>query len=1040
MLIDVSVTRPCFPHTPDPMRYWFAIIAPFFIVYGRLQAGEPVEFNRDVRPILADHCFACHGPDASKRQGKLRLDVRDSALKRQVIVPGKPDDSVLMSRVLATNDDQMPPVEFHKPLSEAQKRTLRRWIEQGAEYQPHWAWVPPRRLPPPAVRQREWVRNPIDAFILARLEKENVPPSPEAARRTLIRRVYLDLIGIPPTPEQVAAFIQDRSANAYEKMVESLLASPHFGERLAVPWLDLVRFADTVGYHGDQNQNIFPYRDYVIDSFNQNKPFDVFTREQLAGDLLPNPTIEQRVATGFNRLNMMTREGGAQPKEYLAKYQADRVRTVGMAWLGVTLGCAECHDHKYDPFTMKDFYSMSAFFADVRQWGVYNDYTYTPNPDLRGWSNDHPFPPELEVESPYLKRRVADLMATLLRVAETPDQKATNGMAVWQKAAQDFLHRHPSGWQVPTPAGFTDAEALPDKSLLVTAPVKKGGTFKFTLTPEPTWVSSVKLELLPHERHGHRITRNNADQTSVQFSLKLQPAAGGPPQDLDLFFGHADRQTFVRYANTAPILGVMNGWRTQAGASKKPHTAVWMLDRPIQLMPGDSLHVTITSDHVGCVRLSFSPFGLLDPVNQKLAAISPSANHGPDATNGSLVSVKDEVAFLLSTGADADVFARTKALRREITELRGGRAFTQVTVAAKPMTVRLLPRGNWLDDSGPVMEPAVPGFLPQPPTTGGRLTRLDLANWLTDPNNPLTARVFVNRLWKQFFGTGLSAVMEDVGAQGEAPQHPELLDWLACEFRDPTLARTHAWDVKHMVRLMVTSATYRQDSVVRTALKDRDPNNRWVSFMPPRRLDAEFVRDNALAIAGLLNRDLGGPSVKPYQPDGYYANLQFPNRRYVADRDDRQYRRGVYVHWQRTFLHPMLANFDAPSREECTANRPLANTPQQALTLLNDPTFVEAARGLAIQIHSPSSASDAERLTRAFERAVARAPRPPEQDALLRFLAVQRDHYRTDPQAARKLLSVGYLPNPKAADAVELAAWTNVCRVILNLHETMTRY
>src|SRR6266478_6736708 len=421
-------------------------------------ATNEVLFNRDIRPILSENCYACHGPDKNQRKAKLRLDVREVALEREVIVPGKPEESKLVEHIFATDPDEiMPPPKSQKKLTAAQKELLKNWVAAGAEYEPHWAYIKLERPEPPATKMSEWVRNPIDAFILHGLEAKNIQPSPEADKRTLLRRVSLDLIALPPTPAELQAFLADTSPSAYERAVDRLLSSPHFGERMAVPWLDVVRYADTVGYHGDQNQNIFPYRDYVINAFNRDEPFDQFTIEQLAGDLLEEPSMEARVATGFNRLNMMTREGGAQAKEYLAKSAADRVRTVSMAWLGSTMGCAECHDHKYDPFTSKDFYQMEAFFADIRQWGVYMDYDYTPNPDLKGWSNDHPFPPEIEVESAYLRRRLAKLQALAdarcMKAASTleTDPQQPKRFEQWRKASLAFLKRCPDGWATPSP-------------------------------------------------------------------------------------------------------------------------------------------------------------------------------------------------------------------------------------------------------------------------------------------------------------------------------------------------------------------------------------------------------------------------------------------------------------------------------------------------------------------------------------------------------------------------------------------------------------
>ncbi len=917
-------------------------------------ASEKVQFNRDVRPILSEHCVACHGPDAKHRKAKLRLDVREAAI--EALSPGKPADSELVARVFSTDPDTvMPHPDHHKPLSQKQKDTLRVWVEQGAEYQPHWAYVKPDRPAVPAGG------HPVDHFVRAELAKKGVQPPPEADRRTLIRRLSLDLLGLPPAPERVEAFVADKSPAAYETLVDELLASPHYGERMAQPWLDLVRYADTVGYHGDQNQRVFPYRDYVIDSFNRNTPFDQFTREQLAGDLLPKPTSEQLVATAFNRLNMMTREGGAQPKEYLAKYQADRVRTVSIAFLGSTLGCAECHDHKYDPFTAKDFYSLAAFFADVRQWGVYADYTYTPNPDLKGVGNDHPFYPEVATTSPYLTRRVEKLAAELAALLPAP------GYDEWKGEAEAFLADHPDGWL-----------AAPDGSL--------------TLTPPPGIVAAVRLELLPDPTHP-------SAAVTVTPTVTLR-GKGGQETPVKLGYGGADVWEPLKWAGGEPVRGLLAGWKVRADHR---HAAVWLLEKPLAVAAGDTLVVTLKREKVGAVRVSVSPLGFAD-----LAAPVP------------------EVTPAAHRIAAADPAARR--LVRELAALDGGKAWCQVTESGKPFTTRVLPRGNFLDDTGPVVEPAVPHFLPQP-KKDGRLTRLDLANWITSPDNPLTARVFANRLWKQLFGTGLSAVMEDVGGQGEPPSHPELLDYLASDF-------VAGWDVKKLVRLIVTSATYKQASRGRPELKDIDPANRLLAFHPPRRLEAEFVRDNALAVAGLLNRDLGGPSSKPYQPPGYYANIQFPDRDYKPDADARQYRRGLYTHWQRTFLHPMLANFDAPSREDCTASRIVANTPQQALTLLNDPTFVEAARVLASKL---SGQDDAAKLSDLFRRVLAREPRPAEAKSLTEYVATQRTHYRANRGDAERLLKVGLSSTP-TDDPAELAAWAGVCRVVLNLHETITRY
>jgi hypothetical protein len=1002
-------------------------------------------YNRDVRPILSDNCFACHGPDKNKRKGKLRLDVRESAVEKLAIVPGKPAESELVKRIYTTNtDDMMPPPESHKVLSEEQKEVLKHWISEGAEYEPHWAYIKPVRPDAPPTKNSALVRNPIDAFILHALEARGMAPSAEADKRTLLRRLSLDLIGLPPPPDEVDAFLQDSGAQAYESQVDRLLDSPHFGERMAVPWLDVVRFADTVGYHGDQNVNVFPYRDYVIDSFNRNKPFDRFTIEQIAGDLLPHPTREQLIATGFNRLNMVTREGGAQPKEYLAKYAADRVRTVSATWLGSTMGCCECHDHKFDPFSTRDFYSMEAFFADIKQWGVYQDYGYTPNPDLKGWSNDHPFPPEIEVDSLCLHLRQARLEEQISRLIDSTAQKVNSdarqksAFKNWRKNGLAFFEKSPGGWATPEPIiklEVKDTNALAestfaiqeDRSVLFLG--KSSEKTRIQIPLEAGTLAALRLELLPHEAHGNSVLRGKEASTTITLSAALKRSGSDKESKLAFYHAEADRKN-DRYSNGFAVIGVKDGWNTSKEHARTPQTAVWLADPPVKVNGGDLLVLTLGKNAAGCLRVSVSPFAARDPLKSGggeplRKALSKSGRAGDERV--------DE-AYLLSTAWNEEAFDRYKRLYREVLDCRDGRSPAVVAAAWQPMMTRVLPRGNWQDESGAVVQPAVPHFLPQVRNLEEhRLDRLELGKWLVARDNPLTARAIMNRLWKQFFGTGISAVVDDLGAQGEWPLHPELLDWLAVEFMDS------GWDLKHMVKLMVMSSTYRQSSNPRPEIKELDPNNRWLASQSPRRLEAEFIRDNALFVAGLLNGDIGGPSAHPYQPAGYYANLQFPDRDYSADPDERQYRRGLYTHWQRTFLHPMLANFDAPSREECTAARNVSNTPQQALTLLNDPTFVEASRVFAEKVLAGPKANDA-RLDFAFEQALDRPIKPKERASLARFLSSQQEYFQANPVEAKKLVRVGLAPVAKEADATELAAWTQVCRVILNLQETITRY
>jgi len=989
-----------------------------------------IRFNRDIRPILSDNCLFCHGPDKAQRKGKFRLDDRGSTLQKGAIVPGKPDQSPLVERIFSTDPDElMPPASSHKTLSQQQKELLKAWIGQGAAYEPFWAYGPPHRPPVPAVTNPGWVANPIDAFVLQELESKTLAPVPEADRRTLLRRLSLDLIGLPPTPEEVSEFLGDTSSTAYEKQVDRLLASPHYGERMAVPWLDAVRFADTVGFHGDQNQNVFPYRDYVINAFNTDKPFDTFTIEQFAGDLLPHPTQEQLIATGFNRLNMMTREGGAQAKEYLAKYAADRVRTLGSAFLGSTLACCECHDHKFDPFSTKDFYSLESFWADIREWGIYSDYAYTPNPDLKGFTNDYPFPPEIVVDSPYLKKREQQLLDRLDQVAAGALHAESRAASIlmWKKATGEFLARHPDGWAVAAYKAAPNAQIGGEQTAVITG--KRGGDERLSFSLPAGMIAAIRLEALPSKEHAGRILLSEKEgRAMVEVTASLKHTAEAKETALEFAFADADQKD-AQYSNGYEVEGILRGWLISAEHAKSPHTAVYVLDRPVRAAAGDTLTILLKKNELGLVRVSVSPLASYKPIDPSLAS----------SLNDSLATDQPLAArtMLLSTSDPADDAARAEARRliHQVMDCRDGTSPELVAVSQSPRVMRVLHRGNWQDTTGEVVTPSVPHFLPQPAAAGQRrLTRLDLAQWLVSDQNPLTARTIVNRLWKQFMGVGISNTVEDLGSQGDPPSNPELLDWLAVEFR------ASGWDVKHMVKLMVMSSTYRESSDPTVALRDADPFDRLSGSQLPRRLDAEFVRDNALAAAGLLNlADIGGPSVFPYQPDGYYVNIQFPSRSYDPDTDDRQYRRGVYMHWQRTFLHPMLANFDAPSREDTVCTRNVSNTPLQALTLLNDPEFVEAARVLAERTIA-ERADDTRRLDYVYQRVLCRPPSDKERDSLAAFLADQRTYYRSNAGDAAALCAVGISPLPPGADEAELAAWTTVCRVVLNLHESITRY
>jgi hypothetical protein len=769
-------------------RVTAAVSCVLALAFPAAAATPSVSYSRDIKPLLAGRCYACHGPDEAKRKAKLRLDVRDVAI-RKAIKPGKAAESPLIERITSKDDAEvMPPPHANKEgFTAEQIDLLRRWVDEGAKFDIHWAYVPPVRPALPQVKDTTRVRNAIDRFVTAKLEAMALPPALEADRVTLLRRLSFDLTGLPPAPEEVDRFLADNGPQAYEQLVERLMASPHFGERMALYWLDLVRYADTAGYHSDNHRDIALYRDYVLSAFNSNIPFDRFTIEQLAGDLLPSPTKEQRIASGYNKLLMTTEEGGAQAREYLAKYAADRVRDFSGVWMAATMGCCECHNHKYDPYLTRDFYSLASFFADVRE----------------------------------------------------------------------------------TPVGRQEQTLMP----------------------------------------------------SAQQAEKLRK--------ID------EQLAEVRKQKPAPV-------------DEKKH-------------------------------------------KERLAKLEAERN-----------------AFVATVPQ------------------------TLVTVSVPPREMRVLRRGNWLDDGGDVVQPATPAFLPGTGVKDRRATRMDLAKWLVSRDNPLTARVFVNRLWKLTFGQGIVKSVDDFGTQGSFPTHPELLDWLAAEFMDS------GWDVKHMLRLMVLSTTYRQSSSASREVRERDPGNAWLARQGRFRLDAEMVRDNALAVSGLLVHKVGGPSVKPYQPAGYWSYMNFPKREWQSDRGEGLYRRGLYTYWCRTFLHPSLLAFDASTREECTAERPRSSTPLQALVLLNDPIYVEAARVFAEKALRHGGDATA-RLRWAFRRTLSRDPRPEEEKVLSELLARHLSEYRADRLAALQLVRTGESPIPADLDAAELAAWTSVARVLLNLHETITR-
>ncbi|HVO97489.1 MAG TPA: PSD1 and planctomycete cytochrome C domain-containing protein [Bryobacteraceae bacterium] len=1028
--------------------------------------GE-VSFNRDIRPIMADTCFRCHGPDKNARMMGLRLDLREEALKTTQsgvtpIVPGDPDHSAIIQRIFATDRKIMPPASAHKELTASQKATIRQWIAEGAKYEGHWAYQPVQHYPVSAAE------NPIDYFIRARLDKEGLKPSPEADRRTLIRRVTLDLTGLPPTPDDVDAFVKDGN---YEQLVNRLMASPRYAEMQAMHWLDAVRYADTCGFHGDNVFPAWPYRDYVLRAIRDNMPFDRFTREQLAGDLLPNASVDQKVASAYNRMNRTSAEGGLQPKEYLAKYAADRARTTAVAWLGSTVGCAECHDHKFDPFTSRDFYSMEAFFADIKETGL------VPDRGTKAWGS------LLELPTDAQRAKQQDLKARLEAAKKALDDKVATMTAREQQWEKDVLAAYKAGklnWkdQRPFEAKAQDGAKLtiyndepldftyydggtqlfehkPGGGLVVASgPNPANETYTVSLKPgEGTWtalgVHIVQEDSLPGERLGRGadrvvITEVDAELNGrkLKFVLANQSNSSDLSRDVPAMAAiDGDPKTGWGISGPGDNNDIMLALRFAEKVHTQKDTVMTVRlhqDSDVRRATAGRFRIALSDAEYSWPSFLKRPYKEENSKNDGLPEPIVKALEEKDRKDEQKKAILNHFAWMQPDLQPLVI--EVAKLDAELAILEGSIPKVVVSEATEPREIRILARGNFLDESGAVVQPAIPAFLGKLDTGSRRATRLDLANWLVSDQNPLTPRVTVNRIWRQFFGTGIFKTLDDLGSQGEWPRHPELLDWLASEFVHPQYeaAGTHDWDMKHIVRTIVMSQAYRQSSAPRADLEEKDPDNRLIARQSRYRVDAEEVRDIELSVAGLLVEKFGGPSVKPYQPDGYLATLNFPKREYAASHGDDLYRRGIYTLWQRTFLQPSLLNFDAPAREECVVNRVNSNTPLQALDLLNDPIYVEAARVFAENMLKLQSTPQAE-INAAFERALSRKPSPEESRVLMGLYQESLAEYRTNGKAASEFIHTGEKPVDPALKPADLAAMTTVARAILNLHETITR-
>ena len=1057
-----------------------------------LCASEParVDFNFQIRPLLSDRCFKCHGPDEKARKKKLRLDTPEGALKEledgwAVIKPGNPDKSELVRRIFtADEDDLMPPPKSNLKLSSKEKELLKRWVAEGAEYKSHWSFIPVQSVTPPQPSNNVAVRNPIDAFVLARLEKENLQPAPEASPEILIRRLALDLSGLPPTVAEIDSFLTDKSPDAYERVVEKYLSSPAYGERMAMDWLDLARYADTYGYQSDVERDMSPWRDWVIRSFNENLPYDQFLLWQLAGDLLPNATREQRLATAFNRLHRQTNEGGSIEEEFRTEYVADRVNTIGTTMLGLTFECARCHDHKYDPIKQRDYYSLFAFFNSIDESGLYSHFTRaTPTPTLMLWPEDKAREmTTIKLRMALAEQRLSGVVRESDRafskwlkadgVVQPPQPVArfafdtvTNNTTPDSVNATHFARLVDGPRQVAaggTPAATNFALQFSGDNELVCERVKefkRTDSFSFSLWLKP--IEKQERAVILHQ------SRAWTDSGSRGFELVLEngrlffglihfwPGNAAAVRAKSPLSANEWSHVVVAYDGSSRAAGIrlyVNGARAETEVVRDDlskdiiHREAW----------GDADAGKIPLKLAGRFRDSGFKNGLIDDFRVFDECLTGSevgevfGMRGQAKCDPALASTNQLISKapspLRSAGAVQDellayyLARHHEPYRTALAELRKLREQENNLVNDIPeiMTMQempqprptfLLKRGAYDAPGDPVQRDMPVAILPFP--ADQPRNRLGFARWLNDRRNPLTARVVVNRIWRMHFGRGIVATQENFGSQGRLPSHPELLDWLAGWFMD------HGWDVKALHRLIVESSTYRQSSAASRELAEVDPDNMLLARGPKHRLLAEQIRDGALAASGLLNPILGGPSVKPYQPAGLWEQSG-TGKTYTQDHGDKLYRRSLYTFWRRTAPPPSMLTFDATTREVCTAKRETTGTPLQALVLMNDPQFLEAARVLGEKLLKESPGDLNARIRVAFRSLTGRSPDEKEIAVLRQLFHEQKTFYAKESDAAEKLLAAGESKWDKTLPKADFAATTMLVSAIMNFDEFVT--
>ena len=1039
-----------------------------------LSSAEPaaVDFNRDIRPILSDNCFECHGPDAEQRQTELRLDTRDGLFRKSdehsSVVPGDLANSELFRRITSADpDERMPPADSGRELTADQISAIETWIKSGADWQQHWSFVAPTRPKLPSVSNAEWAKNSIDHFIMARLDEEGLQPSGAADRRTLLRRVSFDLTGLPPTPDELHKFLSDDSPDAYERVVDRLLNSPRYAERMTIRWLDAARYADTNGYQTDGPRDMWRWRDWVLEAFDKNMPFDQFTIEQLAGDLLPNATLDQEIATGFNRNHRGNAEGGIVPEEFQVEYVVDRVDTTFTVWQGLTMGCARCHSHKFDPLTQKEYYELFSCFNNIPENGRALKEGNSPPYQLAPTREQN-----VELQRLEQKSRLA------MESGRAMSRKLTAGFSAWRDGGwKQEIDDIPDDWtitrglQVRTDfdsAESGDIEGAPAKELQSNNAIQHGevtlvegrhgqavqlggnGFVEIPNAGEFGYFDRFSLAahvFLPTLRAGTVISKMELVDRGTGYNLHITDE--GKVQ-LNLVKRWLDDSLRVETTVAIPtgrwvhLLATYDGTRTSdsirifVDGIKAEHKANL-----------DSINQSFASDEpvrVGAGNANFH--GLIDDVRiydrviEYPEAYPIAETRGlhellatPRKSDTHQASGKLRYFFWRVGGPDSivSVVLEAESARRILAEYR--RSLPTVMVMQEmemPRETHVLLRGQY-DRPGERVTFGTPAALPPLPDDAFA-NRLGLAKWLVSRDNPLTARVTVNRFWRDIFGTGIVKTTEDFGVQGERPSHPELLDWLAVEFMES------GWDVKRLVKTIVMSSTYRQRSGRQKSVGERlsgDPENRLLARGPRGRLSAEMIRDQALMASGMLTEKLGGPSVRPYQPEGLLKEIA-SDTTYEQDHGPDLYRRGLYTYWKRTVAPPMMTNFDAAGREVCDVRQSRTNTPLQALNLLNDVTFVEAARVLAQKILA-TPRSDRQRLDRIFERLLSRLPGDRERTILLDGLSYHRERFAQDEAAAKNLIHIGEWPVAERLPPAELAAWTTLCCTILNLDEAITK-